>query len=144
MIPIISCAYGVYLECRMLDKIMYVDGTLLCLCITKISFSTLLIDRYYDRLLPLLRQFLHIPNWINKSMDLTANCSTPCLNQFCWDLINTWWSVAFIFSIANSNSAVLGSDLSGSAGCISVCLISLTPCISNSWGKWFLHLTKRL
>jgi len=23
-------------------------------------------------------------------MDLRANCSTPCFNQFCWDFIHTW------------------------------------------------------
>jgi len=28
--------------------------------------------------------------WHYKLIDLTANCSTPCLNRFCWDLINTW------------------------------------------------------
>jgi len=33
-------------------------------------FITLLIDRYSDRLLPLLRQFLVIPNRINKFADL--------------------------------------------------------------------------
>ena len=46
-------------------------------------------DRYYDRLLPFIRQFLLFPNRNNKFMNLTANCPTPCFNQFCWDLINT-------------------------------------------------------
>jgi len=58
------------------------------------AFIALLIDRYYDRLLPLLRQFLLIPNRNNKFMNLTENCSTPCFNQFCWHFINTWWFVA--------------------------------------------------
>ena len=57
--------------------------------ITTICFITILIDRYNIPLLPLLRQFLLIPNSINKFMDLRAS-STPCLDQFCWDLINTW------------------------------------------------------
>ena len=38
-----------------------------------------------DWLLPLLRQYMLIPNRINKFVDLRANCSTPCFYQFCWD-----------------------------------------------------------
>ena len=58
--------------------------------ITTICIIAFLIDRYNDLLLPLLRQFLLIPNRNNKFMDLIANCSAPCLNHFCWDLISTW------------------------------------------------------
>ena len=36
-------------------------------------------NRYYDRLLPLFRQFLLLPNRGNKFMNLQANCSTPTL-----------------------------------------------------------------
>jgi hypothetical protein len=65
-----------------------------------------------------LRQFLLIPNRNIKFMDLNANCSTPGLNQFCWYLTNTWWSVTFFSSsIANWTLAAR----------ISVCLTSLTP-----------------
>jgi hypothetical protein len=64
-------------------------------------FFILLLEWYHDRLLPLLRQFLLIPNRINMFMDLRENCSTPCFNKFCWDLINTWWFVPFSFSIVN-------------------------------------------
>jgi hypothetical protein len=45
---------------------------------------------YNDRLLPLLRQQLLIPNRINKFTDPTAEYSTSFFNQFCWDLINNW------------------------------------------------------
>ena len=31
-------------------------------------------------------------------MNLRKNCPTPCFNQFCWDLINTWWFVSFHLS----------------------------------------------
>jgi hypothetical protein len=52
----------------MLDKILYVfDKTGI---ITKICFISLHINRYNDRLLPLLRQFLLTPNRIDKIMNL--------------------------------------------------------------------------
>jgi len=38
-----------------------------------------LIDRYNDRILPLLGQFLLIPNENTKFMNLVVNCSSPCL-----------------------------------------------------------------
>ena len=41
--------------------------------------------RYYDRVLPLLRYFLLIPNR-SKFMNLTANCLTPCFKEFFWYL----------------------------------------------------------
>ena len=63
--------------------------------ITTICFIALLIERYNDKLLQLVRQFLLSPNKINKFMDLRANCSTPYLKQFCWDLIITLWYVSF-------------------------------------------------
>jgi len=50
-------------------------------------------NRYYDRLLPLFRQFLLLPNRSSRFMNLQANCSTPCFNQFCQYFINTWWFV---------------------------------------------------
>jgi len=59
-------------------------------------------NRYNDRFLPLLRQFLLIPKRNDKCMNLRTNCPTPCFNQFCWDLINTWWFVSFhLFSHLN-------------------------------------------
>src|SRR5215469_16118303 len=74
-------------------------------------------------------------------MNRTANCPTPCFNQFCWDLINTcFYFLFFSFSIANSTSKALGSGSSGSTVCISACLTSLTSCTFNSWEKQFLHL----
>ena len=49
--------------------------------ITTICFTAPLLDRFNDRLLPLLRQFFLIPNILNKFLDLRANCATPCINQ---------------------------------------------------------------
>jgi len=58
-------------------------------------FITVLVDRYNNQLLPLLRQFLLILSRINKFMDLRTNCSTPRFHQFWWNLISTWWFVSF-------------------------------------------------
>ena len=73
-------------------------------------------------------------------MNLPANCSTPCFNQFCQYFINTRRFVAFNLPIANSTSDGLGSGTSGSAVCISACPTPLTPCTLNSSEKYFLHL----
>jgi hypothetical protein len=43
----------------------------------------------YTGLLPLFRQFLLLPNGSNKFMNILADCSTPCFNQFCRYFINT-------------------------------------------------------
>ena len=100
-----------------------------------IWFITLLMYKYYDRLLPFFRQFLLIPISNNKFMDRTTNSSTPCHNQFLWVLTipGDLWLLSFL--IANSNSNSLGSGTSGSAVCISSCLTSLAPCTFNSWEK---------
>ena len=58
--------------------------------ITKICFIPFLMSRYNDRLLPLFRQFLLLPNRNNKFTNLQANCSTLCFKQFCRYLIETW------------------------------------------------------
>jgi len=39
------------------------------------------IDRHNNRIIPLLRQFLLIPNENIKFMDLEVNCSSPCLQS---------------------------------------------------------------
>ena len=98
----------------------------------------ILIYRYKDRLLPLLRQFLLIPNRINKWKDLRANRSTSCCNKCCSDL--------FIFSSSSaiSNSKALDSGTRGSVVCLAVCLTSLAPCTVRSWWKCFLHKAKIL
>ena len=59
-----------------------------------------------------------------------------------WSIHGYLW--LFNFSIANSTSKALGPGTNDSAVCISDCLTSLTPCIFNSWEKWFLHLAKIL
>jgi hypothetical protein len=45
-------------------------------------------------------------------------------------------------SLAIPTPKSLGSGISASAVCISVCLTSLTTSTSNSWEKCFLHLAK--
>ena len=64
-----------------MDNILYVvDKTDLPLIVITICFFPLLMDRYNDRLLPLLRQLLFIRNRKNKFMDFIANCSTSFFN----------------------------------------------------------------
>ena len=57
------------------------------------------------------------------------------------------WSISgdlclLSFPIAISTSKALRSGTSGSAVCIYVCQISLTPCTRSGWEKLFLHLAK--
>jgi hypothetical protein len=86
--PIISSAYGVNLDRRIFDTTLYVADKWCAAIVTTVCFITLLINRYNDWLLPLLRQFLFIPNRVNKFMDLKANFSTSCFNHFCLNVIN--------------------------------------------------------
>jgi hypothetical protein len=103
----------------------------MCVYITTICFITLLIDRYNDGLLPLLRQFL-----LNNFMGLRANFPTPCFKQFYWGLINTWRYLFFLaFRQASQPRKALGSGTVVSAVGISVCLISLTPCTLQFGGR---------
>ena len=108
--------------------------------ITTVCVITLHINTYSDRLLPLPRQFLHIPHRIHKFMDLRVNCSTPCFYLFCWNLISTWRFVSFYLLNCYLHSASQAPNTIGSTECISVCLTSLTSFTFNSWEKWFLHL----
>ena len=55
--------------------------------IITVGFIPLLMNRCYDRLLPLFKQFLLLPNRSNNFMNLHAYCSTPHFYQFCWSLI---------------------------------------------------------
>ena len=119
-----------------------------CKCLAKlyapiiitICLIPLLMNRYYDRLLPLFRQFLLLPNRNNKFMNLQANCSTPYLisSDGIWSIPGDLW--LFSLSIAGSNSEALGLGTSNSAVCISACPTSLAPCTLNSWGNYFHHL----
>ena len=128
----------------MLDRILYVVEKSDASIITIICFITLLINRYNDCLLPLLRKFLLIPNRIYKFMDLTSNCSTPAAisSAGIWSVPGDF--CVFSFSVAISTSKALGSGIGGSAICISVYLTSLTPCRFNSWEKCFLYMEKIL
>jgi hypothetical protein len=90
--------------------------------ITTILFVALFIDRYYDGLLPLLRQFLLIPNrndnlWILERIVLP---SALINSAGIWSIPDNLW--LFSFSIANSTPEALGSGTSGSAVCIAVYL----------------------
>jgi len=87
----------------------------------------------YNRPLPLFSQFVLISKRINTFMDL---------NQFCWDLIDTWWFGLFSFPIANWTQRALCSSNSRSAVCNSLYLTPLTLCTFNSWQKCSLHQTK--
>jgi hypothetical protein len=93
--PIISSADGVNIDSKILDKFCLQLTKVICPVITKFCFITLLINRYNDRTLPILRQFPLISTIINKCNDLRTNCSTYCFNQFCWNPINTRWFVPF-------------------------------------------------
>ena len=79
MIPISFFAYRVNLDSRMLDKTLCIVGNSDMAYSYYNQFYPLLLDRYYDRLLPFIRQFLLIPNRNNKFMNLTANCPKPAL-----------------------------------------------------------------
>ena len=70
--PIISSAFGINLDNKILDNIFYVAGKSDASIITTVCFIVLLIDTYNDWLLPFLRQFLLIRNTNNKFMDLKA------------------------------------------------------------------------
>lgn len=91
--PVVLFAYGVNLNTRMLDSILYVTAKLTCVdrIVASVGVFTLLIKRYSDWLLPLLRQFLFISNSISKLMDHRMNCPASCFNQICWNYIIIWW-----------------------------------------------------
>ena len=63
--------------------------------ITAIWFIAILINRYNDGLLPLLRQLLLIPSRIHKCVGLWTYCPLTFLKQLRWNAINTWWFVPF-------------------------------------------------
>ena len=84
-------------------------------------------DRYYDRLLPLFRQLLLLPNRNNKFMNLQANCSTSCFNQFCRYLFNTWRFVTF--QLLDSQLNIRGTCLRYQWFC---CVYFCLPNIFNS------------
>jgi hypothetical protein len=75
--PIMSSAYGVKLDSRMLDKILYVRDKWYNSIITTICFIIPLKNTCKDRLLPLFRQFLLIPNKI--CLWLSERISYPLL-----------------------------------------------------------------
>jgi hypothetical protein len=57
----------------MLDKILY---KLTASTITTVSFITLFMKRYHNRLYPLVRLFFFVPDQLNKLMD-GSNVSPP-------------------------------------------------------------------
>jgi len=117
--PTVSSAYGVNLRSRMFDK-NFVRSLQKWYSpiINTICFIALHIERYNNRLLSLFRQFLLISNRNNKLMHLITYYSKPCLNQFCWIMINTRWFVTFW--LFNNELNLKGWGTSGFAVCISV------------------------
>jgi hypothetical protein len=63
-----------------------------------------LINRYNDWLLPLLREFLFLPDIVNKFMDLRANVTTSCFKQFCCNYSVPGDLSLLSFSVAISTS----------------------------------------
>lgn len=59
------------------------------------------------------------------------------VHQLYWYLINTWKVIPFNVPIAISTSTKLGSNINDLAMGISVCLMSLIPCMFSSWLKSF-------
>ena len=84
------------------------------------------LDHYYSLFLsPFLKigtmiESFHLPgNFSLFQIELISLWSQselfyPYFNQFCWDLINTWWFVLFGFSVSISTSKALSSGTSGS------------------------------
>ena len=69
----------------MLNTILYVDDKRdMPVLFTTICFITRLINKYIDRLPPLIRQFLLTPDRIYRFVDLRANISTPALINSAW------------------------------------------------------------
>ena len=124
---IIPFVYGVSLDSRMLDKILYIVDRHECLCNYYILFIALFINRYSDRLLPFLRQFLLIPSRISERILLPP---VLIISAGIWSVPGDLY--LFSFSIAISSSKALDSGPCGSAVCISVCVTSLTPCTLKS------------
>jgi len=112
--PIISSANGVNHD-RTLARILYVVYKWHASIIATIFFSTLLINLYKDRLLPLLR--LLIPSkiilWISKWSVLP-----PALINSVEIWSDSWQFVSLNFSISISTSKALGSGTSGDVVCI--------------------------
>jgi hypothetical protein len=107
--PIISSMHGVYVSRRILHKILHAINK------TEIPQQSLqpvllpfFINRYNNRLLPLLWQFFLIPNRINTFVDLECNASLPA-----WIIsAGLWWKTG---------------DLYHSNFPITICFTSLTP-----------------
>jgi hypothetical protein len=99
--PRISSTYGLYIERRMLHKILHeVDEQWYSWIITTLTFSAFLVYWYNNRYLPLLRQLFLILNTVNVFRALRTWRLTSCLNQLYWNLITTWRFT--LFELCNS------------------------------------------
>jgi hypothetical protein len=104
-----------------------------------VSFTTFFVNWYNNRHLPLIRQFFLIPNGINEFVVRRQQCFTSCFNQFCWNLITTWWFIrVLLFAIAISTSRRLEPGTNRSAVCICIYLTAL--CIFNNWKSTSTYL----
>ena len=83
--PIIPSAYGINLDSRMLDTLLYtVEKKVICVC----NYYKLFYCSSYKQVMWSRHSTpLAIPPY--PTQNPRANCSTLCFNKFCWDLINT-------------------------------------------------------
>jgi len=89
MIPINSSTYGVNLERRMLDKVLYVvDESEMF--ITVVCFIPLHANRYSDRLLRNLKQLFLTGIRIFEVVELRMNCYTSYIDRFCYNFLSDW------------------------------------------------------
>jgi hypothetical protein len=129
--PVISSVYETKLKRRMVDKI--------CMKLLKgwypltvnVSFIAVFINRYDNRLLSLLWKLFFIPYINDEFLDLRTWWITYWLDQFCQNLITTWWFVSFHLFIRNFSLKGTRLGTNSSAVCIFV-LTSLTPCTFSS------------
>jgi hypothetical protein len=77
--------------------------TVTFLCNYTLTFIALFINRYWNRFLPLLWQFVLIPNTVDKFMDLRTKCINSC---FCW-VLPVVYSFNFPIAISTSKKLIL-------------------------------------
>jgi hypothetical protein len=102
-----------------------------CMCLITVIFLGNYCSLFYD---PFCRQVQwltpSIAGAVSECIELGTYYSIICLNQFYWNLINTWWCICVrFFNNHLSPSKAQGWGTSDSALCIhiSFCLTWLTP-----------------
>ena len=143
--PIIFSAYGVNLDSRDVgNKFVsnwqkWYASIITTICFLPFLYVGKMINSFHSSDNSSSLQIELISLWITEQIVLTP----PLINS-----AGIWWIpedlCPFSFSIAISNSKVLGSGTSGSALFMFLCLTSLPPCTFKSQEKCFLHLAKIL